>query len=401
MKTTDKREKLLKRLIIAGSVLCVMIACYLVIAFSHIPFIEKWRTIYIETAMTTNSHQWLATWFFPSGIIDQVMANFEANQQAQQGLTSTWDTETNSETETGEPVKDPVTIFYETYAELDSESVRSYFTAHPELTRDGYDKIFLEDMEETLGLKTAQGDPILVIDVENGMLIVKVSGSTYQGKLAIVKDPAQIDMVKSKSLGSWGQEAESFGKQENALLVVNASGFKDVGGHGSGGQVKGTLIIDGVEYGNRNIKGYWKFCGMKNDNKFYVGSYPTNSVADYRWSCEFFPALVVDGQSVVDGTFGMGLQPRTSIGQRLDGSMLLLIIDGRQVGYSVGCTVAECKDILLRYGVYQAMNLDGGSSAVMWYDGRYITKSSSKSGRGRYMPNALIVRKKVDHRSQE
>ena len=401
MKTTDKREKLLKRLIIAGSVLCVMIACYLVIAFSHIPFIEKWRTIYIETAMTTNSHQWLATWFFPSGIIDQVMADFEANQQAQQGLTSTWDTETNSETETGEPVKDPVTIFYETYAELDSESVRSYFTAHPELTRDGYDKIFLEDMEETLGLKTAQGDPILVIDVENGMLIVKVSGSTYQGKLAIVKDPAQIDMVKSKSLGSWGQEAESFGKQENALLVVNASGFKDVGGHGSGGQVKGTLIIDGVEYGNRNIKGYWKFCGMKNDNKFYVGSYPTNSVADYRWSCEFFPALVVDGQSVVDGTFGMGLQPRTSIGQRLDGSMLLLIIDGRQVGYSVGCTVAECKDILLRYGVYQAMNLDGGSSAVMWYDGRYITKSSSKSGRGRYMPNALIVRKKVDHRSQE
>lgn len=75
--------------------------------------------------------------------------------------------------------------------------------------------------------------------------------------------------------------------------------------------------------------------------------------------------------------------------------MLLLIIDGRQVGYSVGCTVAECKDILLRYDVYQAMNLDGGSSAVMWYNGKYITKSSSASGRGRYMPNALVVRKKT------
>lgn len=399
MKTLDKREKLIKRLIIAGAVLCVMIMTYLIIVFSNIPFIKKWRTIYIETAMTTNSHQWLATMFFPSGVIDQVMADFEANQQSQQGLSSTWNTEPETETQPGSegPVKDAVTVFYETYAELDSESVRSYLTAHPELTRDGYDKIFLEDMEAALGLKTAQGDPILVIDTENGLLIVKVSGSTYQGKLAVVKDPAQIEMVKSKNLGSRGQEAESFGTQENALLVINASGFKDVGGHGSGGQVKGTLIIDGVEYGNRDIKGYWKFCGMKNDNKFYVGSYPTNSVSEYRWSCEFFPALVVDGKSVVDGTFGMGLQPRTSIGQRLDGSMLLLIIDGRQVGYSVGCTVAECKDILLRYGVYQAMNLDGGSSAVMWYNGKYITKSSSKSGRGRYMPNALIVRKKVEH----
>ncbi len=399
MKTLDKREKLIKRLIIAGAVLCVLIMTYLIIAFSNIPFIKKWRTIYIETAMTTNSHQWLATMFFPSSVIDQVMADFEANQQSQAGLASTWNTETESGTEPGSegPVKDAVTVFYETYTELDSESVRSYLTAHPELTRDGYDKIFLEDMEAALGLKTAQGDPILVIDTENGLLIVKVSGSTYQGKLAVVKDPAQIEMVKSKNLGSRGQEAESFGTQENALLVINASGFRDAGGHGSGGQVKGTLIIDGVEYGNRDVKGYWKFCGMKNDNKFYVGSYPTNSVSEYRWSCEFFPALVVDGKSVVDGTFGMGLQPRTSIGQRLDGSMLLLIIDGRQVGYSVGCTVAECKDILLRYGVYQAMNLDGGSSAVMWYNGKYITKSSSKSGRGRYMPNALIVRKKAEH----
>lgn len=395
MKTEDKREKRIKRLIIAGIVLCALIACYLIVAFSNIPFIKKWRTIYIETAMTTNSHQWLATMLFPDSIIDQVMADFEERQKEQQGLESKWETESGSETEPESEVKDPKTVFYEAYEELDSESVRRYLDAHPELTVNGYDNILLEDMEASLGLLTAQGDPILVIDTANGFLIVKVSGSTYQGKLAVVKDPAQIEMVKSKNLGVRGQEAESFGTQEDALLVINASGFKDVGGHGSGGQVKGTLIIDGVEYGNRNIKGYWKFCGMKNDNKFYVGNYPADSVSEYRWSCEFFPALVVDGESVVDGTFGMGLQPRTSIGQRRDGSMLLLIIDGRQVGYSVGCTVAECKDILLRYDVYQAMNLDGGSSAVMWYNGKYITKSSSASGRGRYMPNALVVRKKT------
>jgi len=73
--------------------------------------------------------------------------------------------------------------------------------------------------------------------------------------------------------------------------------------------------------------------------------------------------------------------------------MLLLIIDGRQVGYSLGCTVEECKNILMDYKAYQAMNMDGGSSSVMWYNGNYITKSSSVSGRGRFMPDALVVKK--------
>lgn len=123
----------------------------------------------------------------------------------------------------------------------------------------------------------------------------------------------------------------------------------------------------------------------------YISNYPEN-VQEYRWSVEFFPALIVNGESVVDGTFGMGIQPRATIGQTRRGDMLFLIVDGRQVGYSLGCTVAECTNVMLRYDAYQGMNVDGGSSAVMWYKGEYITKSSSKSGLGRYMPNAFIVK---------
>jgi exopolysaccharide biosynthesis protein len=74
----------------------------------------------------------------------------------------------------------------------------------------------------------------------------------------------------------------------------------------------------------------------------------------------------------------------------------MLIIDGRQVGYSLGCTVADCAEIMLSYGAYQGANMDGGSSSVMWYKGEQITKSSSKQGNGRYMPDALIVRKPDD-----
>ena len=66
---------------------------------------------------------------------------------------------------------------------------------------------------------------------------------------------------------------------------------------------------------------------------------------------------------------------------------------GRQVGYSLGCTVEDCKNILMDYKAYQGMNMDGGSSAIMWYNGQYITKSSSVTGIGRYMPDALIVKR--------
>jgi exopolysaccharide biosynthesis protein len=183
-------------------------------------------------------------------------------------------------------------------------------------------------------------------------------------------------------------------------LVINASGFKDPGGHGGGGIVKGCLVIDGEEYGKPK-GGDWKMYGFKTDNRLYIGNYDEEDISEYRWAVEFFPALIVDGEIVINGSFGMGIQPRTTIGQTENGDFLMLIIDGRQVGYSLGCTVAECTDIMMRYGAYQGANLDGGSSAVMWYNGEQITKSSSAQGNGRYMPDALIVRRaddpQVDH----
>ena len=75
--------------------------------------------------------------------------------------------------------------------------------------------------------------------------------------------------------------------------------------------------------------------------------------------------------------------------------MLLLVVDGRQT-HSLGCIVEDCANIMLRYHAYQGMNLDGGSSSVMYYNGQFITKSSSVTGRGRYMPNAILVKAAKD-----
>jgi hypothetical protein len=63
---------------------------YVVAVFSDIPFIVKWRTIYIETAMGTLSHHWLATVFIPKSVIDAVMSGNAQLDEAQKGLTSNW-----------------------------------------------------------------------------------------------------------------------------------------------------------------------------------------------------------------------------------------------------------------------------------------------------------------------
>ena len=52
----------------------VVVVGYSVVAFGHIPFVEKWRNIWIETAMTTDQHKWLAQSFFPKWLIDDVMS---------------------------------------------------------------------------------------------------------------------------------------------------------------------------------------------------------------------------------------------------------------------------------------------------------------------------------------
>ena len=389
-----KKNRLKKWGIRSLVTLVVLVTLYLTAVYSNIPFIAKWRTIYIETAMSTMNHKWLATYFIPKSVIDEVMAKRQEEFDKQANLQSSWGTEEeDSETETEEE-NVAEKEFYEKYWELDTPSIRNYFASNANLVSNGYDSVLIEDLEGSLGLKTASDDSLLVLDTENNLMVIGVAGNQFVGKLAIVKNPEQVELIKASAFGSVGEMVESIGQRTDSLIAINGSAFVDPKGHGSGGTLNGVMLLDGQAYGTAK-NGYWKLVGMKNDNRMYISNYyQTNDVSNYKWGVEFFPALIVDGQNVVDGTFGIGLQPRTAIGQSRNGDCMMLIIDGRQPGYSVGCTVADCSKILERYGAFQAMNLDGGSSSVMWYRGQLITRSSSVSKRGRYVPSGLVIRKK-------
>ena len=377
----------------------VLASLYCTAVFSNIPFIKYWRDIYIETAMSTMTHQWLATAFIPGWIIDDVMDNVHAGLNQQENLESNWTTVWEEEEEEATEAEQTVEVsgldaeaFYSKYWELDSDSVRAYLNLNPDLLADGYENLVIEDLKGKLALYASTGDQVLVIDCPNNVIIVKIAEGSYQGKLAICKNADQVDLAQAKNYGTRGETALSYAERLNAVITVNASRFKDIGGHGNGSTIKGSYVINGEEIGNPvgTKESGWKFCGFKEDKKFYIGNLASIDKSEYIWGMECVPALIVNGEKVVDGSFGMGIQPRTSVGQCANGDFMFLVIDGRNPGWSIGCTVDDCAEIMLRYHCYQAMNMDGGSSSVMYYKTKQITKCSSASGEGRYTPNAFV-----------
>lgn len=371
-----------------------LVIVYCILVFSHIPFIEKWRTIYIETAMGTMNHQWLATLFLPQSVIDDVMNGRLVLELQQEDDNSTWQAEADFDDpqdaiDTWSDIQDQ---FSEAYAEIDQQSFAAFMKKHRKdevLDEDGYLLIDAADYDEKdTGITTIYGDPVCAIDTRNGIVIVTLRGDGYSGRMAIVKNPGQVKLAVSRTLGSSGSYLKDMCRQNNAILGINASGFSDPEGSGNGGEAFGMIMTDGTAC-RPDLDTTMKIISIDTANRLNV----TNTLpAGARDAMQFSPALIINGRQLISGSSGWGLQPRSVIGQTAEGQILMAVIDGRQPGYSIGITLGDLTDILYRYGAYQASNLDGGSSAVMYYRGRDITRSSAVTPeKGRHIPNAWIV----------
>lgn len=227
-------------------------------------------------------------------------------------------------------------------------------------------------------------DPIELIDL---------SASTYKGKLLIVHDPSRLTVGVSGDYGAScsGKTVKDMAIAYNAVAAVNAGGFIDEGGMGNGGTPIGAVISEGkLKYGSLTTS--YELIGFNKENKFIVGQMTGQQALDrgIRDAVSFGPILIVNGKASVVNGDGSGLNPRTAIGQRADGAILLLVIDGRQAN-SMGATYADLIDIMLQYGAVNAANLDGGSSTLLYYNGEYINNCSSLTG-PRNLPTSIIVR---------
>ena len=101
-------------------------------------------------------------------------------------------------------------------------------------------------------------------------------------------------------------------------------------------------------------------------------------------------SLIINGE-IQRQNLGGGVNPRTALGQRDDGALLLLVLDGRSIN-TLGATMEDVVNIMLEYGAVNAGNLDGGSSTLMWFNGEYINNCASVIGI-RPVPSTFVVLK--------
>ena len=303
----------------------VIIFCTFGIAMVYYGPFTRTRDFIVTTAMTTFSHQYLATTFLSEKEINKIMEKYKVDVSGK------------------------------------SSDEKAIATFKP----------------------MTEEDKVELIDVSNGR---------YKGHMLIVSNPSRVVMGVAPSIGKYGMKLDELVKSQNAIGGINAGGFEDDNGSGNGGTPQGLLISNSeIVFGKENVK--YDVIGFNNESKLILGQFTLKEIREkkIRDAATFEPFLIVNGETLIKyENSSPSLHPRTVIGQRQDGAVLMLVIDGRQLS-SVGATLKEAQDIMLKHGAYNAANLDGGASTTMVYKGKIINSPCSRYG-PRYLPSAFIIK---------
>lgn len=234
----------------------------------------------------------------------------------------------------------------------------------------------------------------LIDEDGDGIIIEDVKGEGFVGKMLVILDPSRVIMGSNPSAyGSNGYTVASMVKRYDGIAGINAGGFEDPNGQGNGSEPNTLVVYEGKTY--YASKGCQDgFVGLDSNNILHVATKITTAQIkekDIQYGVCFGPVLVTNGEACSFDHLVSGVNPRTAIGQRLDGAILMLVIDGRQV-ISLGATYADLAEVFLSYGAVNACNLDGGSSTIMYYNGEYINNCASVVGI-RPVPTTFVVLK--------
>ena len=309
---------------------------------------NAFRDWYVTSAMTTMNHQYLAKWFYTDGTINAILNNNKINEPNKNNLKVLVkiDGKDNSTTE-----------------ELISEEEIIY--------ENEYEKAILEKDPEN-----------------NDYKIIEIDGKGYEGYLVAIYDPSRIKTVVTKNLGRSGEYLTDLAKDNNALIAINGGGFDDPNSVGTGGTPIGITISGGEVVTNKKYNGSGGLIGFTEDNKLVVGKMTLAEAKEngIRDAVTFGPILINDGKSAeIVGNGGWGTAPRTVIGQRADGIVLFLVLDGRTL-LNPGAGLDDLIEIMENYGAINAANLDGGTSTALVVEDTIVNNPTNASGENKTRP---------------
>lgn len=272
---------------------------------------------------------------------------------------------------------------YESLSALSDKSV-----SHRKLSDDIYEQKILEMLGPTISAHISDNNEIKVF---------KLAELGYRGFIAKVKlfQPKSFKVVLGQdTLGELETTSEA-AKRTGAMLAINGGGFyAEVRKGRNYAQMIGNTVIDGklVEPFN-GYPGDLFFAGINKKGQV-IGTVPQNekqlnALKPYQ-GVSFIPVLLKDGKKVeIPEDWKATNQPRTIIGKYANDDLIMIVIDGRQGDWSIGVTLEHLQEKLLKLGVKEAYNLDGGGSSAMYFDGIVLNRPSD--GKERPVANNIIV----------
>jgi exopolysaccharide biosynthesis protein len=223
--------------------------------------------------------------------------------------------------------------------------------------------------------------------------VESIATAKFKGYILYVHDPKMIRVVTTSLVGQ-GEQILSMVKRTGAIAGVNGGAFDDPNYDGNGFKPEGLVMSGGnILYNDKSNDAPVNAVGIDNNGVMVAGRYTAAELLKMgvQEAVTFQPKFIVNGKGLIKNEAeGWGIAPRTCMAQQKDGTIMFIVIDGRQPGYSIGATLYDVQKILLEKGAITAANLDGGSSSVLVKDNTLLNRPSSHYGM-RYLPSAFLV----------
>lgn len=300
----------------------------------------------------------------------------------------------------------------ELFATTILETGQLKFLANVFLSKDELQKIVdknsLQDMDDEVDknlINTEGNKEKELIEIHN------VSGDGFEGTMMVVNDPSKISLATTYPWGEYGKELGVIVDEAGAIAGVNGGIYYSSGN--KGGRPYGVTVSNGeiqditlgwsglylIGFDENNLLRIISLEGMNKSavEKMVKEEKIRDAISFQEESSDannHFVKLIINGEKRELSGKGSGQNPRTAIGQRKDGSVLILVTDGRGKNGHLGATASDLIEIMAEYGAVNAANVDGGSSSSLYYNKKYLRTSvtfyyTNSSWR---LPTAFVVK---------
>ena len=273
---------------------------------------------------------------------------------------------------------------------LDQEEIQEIVDAN---SMEAFDDTVDQDLIKINGGSDTDDPSAVPADSGKDVEVFEIPGRTYTGYLIKVKDPSRVSLDTIYPWRKDGVTLDVIVNQNNSLAGINGGIYNSH--NNSGGAPMGVVVSHGeIQMNKPQADTGYVLIGLTEDNIleiFPIDQYNSTQMEEVirekkiRDAVTFqeessdsnnhFVQLVINGKARGLNGEGSGLNPRTAIGQCADGSILLLVTDGRGKSGHLGASASDLIDIMLEYGAVNAANLDGGSSSCMYYDNEWLMTS--------------------------